>query len=81
LQAPKLLGGDTSKAINYLEKGIKVGPDNALMRVRLAQAYVADNRNAEAKRQIDELMAMKPAPDYLPEYNEAVAEAKKLQEK
>src|SRR5215475_5507222 len=74
LQAPKLLGGDTSKAINYLEKGIKVGPDNALMRVRLAQAYIADNRNAEAKKQIDLLMAMKPAPDYLPEYNEAVAE-------
>jgi len=81
LESPGFLGGDTSKAISYLEKGIKVGPDNALLRVRLAQAYAQAHRNEEARKQIDALMAMKPLPDYAPEYQDAVAEAKKLQDK
>jgi hypothetical protein len=64
-----------------LEKGSKLAPDNALMRLRLAQAYAAANRNGDAKRVIDELFAMKAVPGYEPEYNEAIAEAKKLEEK
>ena len=35
LEAPGLLGGDTQKAIQYLEKGLKLGPDNALLRAQL----------------------------------------------
>jgi tetratricopeptide (TPR) repeat protein len=81
LESPRLLGGDTAKAISYLEKGIKLGPDNALLRVRLAEGYAEAHRNDDARKQIDALMAMKPLPDYEPEYQEAVAEAKKLQDK
>lgn len=80
-QAPRMLGGDVAKAIEYLEKGVKLGPDNALMHIRLAQAYEAANRDADARKAIDDLLAMKPIPGYEPEYNEAVSEAKKLQEK
>jgi tetratricopeptide (TPR) repeat protein len=80
-QSPRMLGGDVPKAIEYLEKGAKLAPDNALMRVRLAEAYAAANRNGEAKKAIDDLLTMKPVAGYEPEYNEAVAEAKKLQEK
>ena len=81
LESPKLLGGDVQKAIDYLEKGIKIGPDNTLLRVKLAQAYAEAHRNAEAQRQLDALMTMKVTPGYEPEYAEAVAEAKKVQEK
>jgi hypothetical protein len=81
LQSPRLLGGDVQKAIGYFEKGIKFGPDNALLRLRLAEAYAEDHRNADAQKQIDALITMKPAPGYEPEHNEAVAEARKLQEK
>jgi len=81
LEAPRLLGGDVNKAIGYLEKGVKVGPDNELMRAKLAEAYMDAHRNDEARKQIEVLMAMKPAPGYEPEYNEAIAEAKKIQEK
>ena len=81
LESPGFLGGDTSKAISYLEKGIKVGPDNAVLRVRLAQAYVEAHRNEDARKQIEVLRAMKPQPDYAPEYQDAVAEAKKLEDK
>ena len=81
LQAPKLLGGDVQKSIDYLEKGVKLGPNNALLKVTLAKAYAEAHRNAEAQKQLDALMAIKATPGYEPEYNEAVAEAKKVQEK
>jgi len=81
LEAPGLLGGDTQKAIQYLEKGLKFGPDNALLRAKLVAAYGEANRNGDARKQIDALLAMRPAPGYEPEYNEAVAQVQKLQEK
>ena len=81
MKAPRIFGGDLEKAIGYLEQGIKVGPTNGLLRVRLAQAYAEANRKAEAQKEIDALMAMKPIPGYEPEYNDAVKEAKALQEK
>lgn len=81
LEAPGMLGGDTQKAIQYLQKGSKLGPDNALMRAQLVAAYIAAHRNDDARKQIDALLAMKPAAGDEPEYNEAVAEVKKLQEK
>jgi tetratricopeptide (TPR) repeat protein len=81
LEAPRFLGGDTQKAIEYLEKGLRVGPNNATLRGHLAEAYVAAHRNDDARKQIDEILAMKPAPGYEPEYEEAVASVKELQEK
>lgn len=81
LQAPRLFGGDARKALEYLEKGLKVGSDNALLRLHLAEAYHEVNRNAEARKQIDVLLKMTPDPDYLPEHKEAVDKAKKLLQK
>jgi tetratricopeptide (TPR) repeat protein len=81
LQAPRLLGGDTQKAIDYLEKGLKVGPDNALLKSKLAAAYVEAHRFDDARKQIDALKAMKPAAGYEPEYNEALSDAQKLEPK
>ena len=81
LEAPGIMGGDTQKAIQYLENGLKLAPDNALMRAQLVAAYVQAHRNDDARKQIDALLAMKPAAGDEPEYNEAVAEVKKLQEK
>jgi tetratricopeptide (TPR) repeat protein len=81
MKAPRILGGDTDKAISYLEKGLKVGPNNGLMRLRLAEAYAQAHRNEDARKQIEALLAMKPMPGYEPEYNDAVEQARKLQEK
>jgi tetratricopeptide (TPR) repeat protein len=81
LQAPKVLGGDPSKAVEYLEKGVKLNPNNTLMRYHLAEAYEVMNRNAEAKKQIETLMAMTPDPKYVAEHKQAVEKAKKLLEK
>ena len=81
LQAPKVLGGDTEKAIHYLEKGTKLNPNHGLMRFHLAEAYESSNRDAEAKKQIEALMAITPDPKYAAEHKGAVEKGKKLLEK
>ena len=81
LKAPKIFGGDVQKAIEYLEKGLKVAPNNGLMRLRLAQAYAAANRDKDARDELKMLFENKPTPGYEPEYNDAVKEGRVLQEK
>jgi len=80
LELPRLMGGDPAAAVKNLEKGLQFGQDNALLRLRLAEAYLATGHKEDARKQLDTLISMKPHPDFLPEHNEAVAEAKKLLE-
>lgn len=81
LKSPRILGGSTDKAIENLEKGVRLGPDNAILHAHLAQAYMQAQRPEEARRQINFVLTMKPAAGYEPEYNEAVTEVKKLDPK
>lgn len=78
LQAPRVLGGDVGKAIGYLEKGLKFGENNALYRLRLAEAYHAAKRDGDAQKQIDYILTMKLEPEYAAEYKEAQQQANKL---
>ncbi len=78
LQAPKVLGGDVKKAIEYLEKGVKLNPNNTVMRFHLAEAYEVDRRNADAKKQIEAVMSATPDPKYKAEHDVAVLKSKKL---
>jgi hypothetical protein len=80
-QAPRVLGGDHQKAVELLEKGLRFGGNNALLRLKLAEAYHAANRDADGRKQIDFILRMSPDPNYLPEYKEAVEKAKELQGK
>jgi len=81
LQAPRMLGGDSSKAIEYLEKGVKLSPNNSLMRYHLAEGLEANNRDAEAKKQLEAVMGNTPDPKFMAEHNTAMTKAKKLMEK
>ena len=81
LQAPRIFGGDSSKAIEYLEKGVKLNPNHSLMRYHLAQAYQSNNRDGEAKKQIETVMAATPDPKYVAEHKDAVEKARKLLQK
>jgi tetratricopeptide (TPR) repeat protein len=81
LQAPKMLGGDPAKAVEYLEKGVKLNPTNTLMRYELAAAYQATGRPGDAKKQVETLMSTSPDPKYMAEHKQAVEDAKKLLEK
>jgi tetratricopeptide (TPR) repeat protein len=81
LQAPRMFGGDSAKAIEYLEKGVKLSPNNTLMRYFLAEAFEVNNRDSEAKKQIDAVMAATPDPKHMAEHKEAVEKSKKLLQK
>jgi tetratricopeptide (TPR) repeat protein len=80
LEAPVLLGGDRQKALEYLEKGSRLAPGNVLLRLRLAEAYLKVDRKEDARKQLNALLSMKPDPDHLPEDNEAITQARRLQE-
>ena len=81
LQAPRAFGGDTAKAIEYLEKGVKLSPNNTMMRLHLAEAYYEATRHAEAKKQIETIKATTPDPKYAAEHKDAVTKAEKLLQK
>jgi tetratricopeptide (TPR) repeat protein len=81
LEAPRVLGGDAQKAVEMLEKGLKFGSNNTLLRAYLAQAYEAADRDADARKQIQIIEGMTPDPNFLPEYNDALAKVAKVKEK
>jgi len=81
LEAPTVLGGNSKLAIEYLEKGLKLNPNHTMMRAELAQAYAANHREAEAKKEIQTVLSATPDPKYAPEHKDAIAKAQKLQRK
>jgi hypothetical protein len=52
-----------------------------MMRADLAEAYIANGREADAKKQIQAILAATPDPKYAPEHKDAVAKAQKLSQK
>jgi tetratricopeptide (TPR) repeat protein len=81
LDEPGFAGGDPRKAVALMEKGLRFGEGNAFLHLHLAEAYLKVGRPTDARRQLNAIISMKPDQDYLPEYNEAVGEARKLLEK
>ena len=75
-----MTGGKAEKAVELLEKALEMEKDNTGLRLHLAEAYLAVEKEAEARKQLDLLLQMKPNPDYVPEYNEDVSNAKKMLE-
>ena len=78
LELPEMMGGDRRRAVETLEKGLRFGAENSLLRLRLAEAYLAVKRPADARKQIDYILNMKPHPDFLVEYEESVVRARRL---
>ena len=73
-------GGSAEKAVEYYEKALELEKENAYVYLHLAEAYLAVDKDAEAKKTIDTLLKLEPDPEYLPEHEEAVTGAKKLLE-
>ncbi len=76
-----LKGGTTEKAIEYFELGIKLSPEDANLRVNLAEAYLAVRDNEAAKKQLNALFTIKPDPKYAAEHGTAVEKGKTLMSK
>lgn len=76
-----LKGGSIEKAIEYFEKGIELSPDNANLRLHVAEAYLAVKKDGEAKKHLSTLIASTPHPQYVIEHTKAVEKAKDLLDK
>lgn len=55
-QLPRLLGGNLNRAIQRLEQGVKIAPDNLEMKLALAQAYQEAGRKEDARRYYQEII-------------------------
>ena len=56
-QLPRLFGGSLKRALGYFEQGARVAPGNLELRLALARGYLDAGRPAEARRQLDEVVA------------------------
>ncbi len=59
-QLPHLLGGNDKRAVQYLEDGLRIAPNNLEIKFALAQAYKDAGRKDDAKKQLQELLQMQP---------------------
>jgi tetratricopeptide (TPR) repeat protein len=73
-----LFGGKDEKAVEYLEKAIQIQSNNSNLRLHLAQAYLDIDKLGPAKEQLQFIVKMQPDPEFTPEHQQNVAEAKKL---
>jgi tetratricopeptide (TPR) repeat protein len=80
LKAGLLGGGKPEKAVEYLEKALQLEKENTYIYLYLGEAYLAVGRDAEARKQLEYLLKMKPNPEYMFEYKETTEKAKKLLE-
>ncbi|MDT7540838.1 MAG: hypothetical protein QOE33_742 [Acidobacteriota bacterium] len=78
LELPEMLGGDPARAVTTLEKGLRLGANNSLLHLRLAEAYLATKRKNDARRELNWVINAKPDPNYLPEHKDAVKQAHEL---
>ncbi len=78
--ATRITGGKAEKAVEYLEKALEYEKQNTYIYLHLAEAYLAVGKKAEAKKQLEFLLKMKPDPEYAVEYKETTEAAKKLLE-
>jgi predicted Zn-dependent protease len=81
LDLPGFLGGDSKRAVEYLEKGVQVDDENHRMRLLLAKAYLSVGRKEDARRQLLTLLEIPKDPEHSPEYNKTVEEARQMLDK
>lgn len=58
MKLPRLLGGDTTEGLHYLERATELNPDGAGTRLELAEAYEIVGRDADALRAAREAIAI-----------------------
>lgn len=53
---PRLLGGNEKRGIDRLEQGLKAAPDNAEIKIALAEVYEKKDRKDEARRLLESVL-------------------------
>lgn len=74
----RIYGGKPEKAVELFEKALETEKENMNIHLHLGEAYLAVKKDAEARKQFEKVLSMKPDPDFLIEGKEAIEKAKKL---
>ncbi len=56
IRLPALLGGSDKKGLQYLEQGLQYGPQNAELKLLLAEQYAKQDKKAAAKKLLEEIL-------------------------
>ena len=56
MEVPALFGGDKQKAEEHFKKGLAIDPKFTVLRVDLARLYIATGRDAEARRELQQVI-------------------------
>lgn len=80
LMVPGAFGGDNDKAVEHLEKAVKLGPGNILNHLFLAEAYIATDQEEKAKKELNWILGAELQKGWEPEGTEEKEKAKKLLE-
>ena len=77
-EVPGLFGGNRKRGIRSLEKALDIGPANSLTKLFLAEAYLKEDRDDEARRLLEEILTMAPDEGCEFEFRENQEEARRL---
>lgn len=80
IRLPRLLGGNDGRGIELLEKGLKVGSDNAELKLTLAEHYIRIGRKAEARRLLENVLSLHDPSRTILEQKELRSNAQRLLE-
>jgi tetratricopeptide (TPR) repeat protein len=75
-RAPFFKGGDKRRSIQLLQECLKRFPENSLTMLYLADGYLAVHRTNDARRQLENILALCPDPVYGPELADNQREAR-----
>ena len=75
---PGLFGGDNDKSIANLRKAVELGPQRWLNHLYLAETLLDEDKDAEARKLLEQIIAGPAMPEYQPEWAEEKAEAQKM---
>src|SRR5215471_244324 len=78
-ELPGLMGGSNKRAIQEYEQGLKVAPNNLLMKTYLAESYIDAGRKEEARNLLNEVL--NGSGEQTPEARDARKEARKIYDK
>jgi len=74
----RFTGGSAQKAADLIEKALTTERDNTNLHLHLAMAYLQLGRDAEARKHLEQILQMKPNPDFAIEYRECADKARNL---
>ncbi len=78
LNLPRLLGGNDRRGLERLEEGLRVGPDNAELKVSLAEAYLKKGRKDETRKLLESVLSANDAARSPRELEELRSKAREL---